>query len=77
MASSGSIESTCIFHDSGMCNMHQGFQTRCSLCFNFSSVHNPGEKGKTKPLYNIFDYLKAKGGSSALFPSDDSVQTTL
>lgn len=77
MVSNGSVEENCIFHEAGMCIMHQGYHTKCSLCFNFASVSNPGEKGKVKPMYNLFDYLKAKGGSNVLFPSDDSVQTTL
>ncbi len=72
-----SVETLCIFHEKGMCLLHEGAPTRCELCFNFASVHRPSTKGKIKPIYKLQDYLDATGHGSILYPKDESVQVTL
>lgn len=77
MSSNRSVEQNCIYHSEGDCNFHAAFRTRCSLCFNFKSTVNVAGKGKNKALYDFFDYLRASGMSSIMFPEGDQVQTTL
>lgn len=77
MSGKGSVEENCIHHSKGNCIFHAGFVTKCTLCFNFRSVVNVAGKGKTKPVYNFFDYLKSTGRGNVLFPEGDEVQTTL
>ena len=72
-----SIDSKCIFHEKGMCLLHEGFPTRCRLCFNFASVHRFISKGKIKPIYTLSDYLDATGQGNILYPKDETIQDTL
>ncbi len=77
MTSDKSVEQNCIYHKNGDCTFHSAFITKCSLCFNFKSVVNVAGKGKSKAVYNFFDYLKATGLSNIMFPEGDEVQSTL
>lgn len=72
-----SIESKCIFHEEGMCLLHENFPTKCKLCFNFASVHRLISKGKIKPIYTLSDYLDATGQGDLLYPKDETLQDTL
>lgn len=75
--STKSIEQNCIFYREGDCGFHSGYVTKCRLCFNFRSTVNVAGKGKSKALYDFFDYLKATGMSDIMFPEGEQVQTTL
>ncbi len=77
MSGERSIEENCVYHSEGNCTFHAGFVTKCNLCFNFKSFVNIAGKGKSKAVYDFFDYLKASGLSSIMFPEGDQVQTTL
>lgn len=77
MTGQRSIEENCIFHKEGNCTFHSAFVTKCRLCFNFKSTANVTGKGKTKPVYDFFDYLDSTGMASIMFPEGDEVQTTL
>lgn len=77
MTGDKSIEQNCIFHSNGECTFHASFTTKCRLCFNFKSTVNVAGKGKVKPVYDFFDYLKARNLASIMFPEGDQVQTTL
>ena len=77
MSANRSLEQNCIYHRESNCTFHPAYITDCSLCFNFKSVVNVAGKGKSKAVYDFFDYLKATGRSGVMFPEGDEVQTTL
>lgn len=77
MSENGSVETKCIFYQDGTCYLIESSLAECSFCFNFLTVEKPGGKGKTKPLYSMFDYLRSRNETDLIFPSGDYLQDTL
>ena len=73
---SGSLESQCMFYENSQCYFHAAFRTDCHICFNFSSAYRITERGKTKPFYTLFDYIRASGNRDIIFPKRDTFQQT-
>jgi hypothetical protein len=70
-------ETVCIYHEAGRCFLVESFETNCKLCFNFITPYKPEKSKKSKPLYNIFDYLESEGKLEDFFPAGNEVQSTL
>jgi hypothetical protein len=77
MSENSSMESMCIFHKDGDCYILESAPGKCSFCFNFSTTEKPGGKGKNKPIYSMFDYLRSRNETDLIFPSGNYVQDTL
>ncbi|MCL4334682.1 MAG: hypothetical protein M1402_01095 [Candidatus Thermoplasmatota archaeon] len=75
MPEDGNMEKNCIFYDSGNCYLCSSYVTKCSFCFNFSSVASKLKKKGN--IYTMFDYLKDEGSIDALFPTGSEKQETL
>ena len=74
---SGSLQSQCMFYEDAKCYFHSGYPTECNLCFNFSTGYKVIEKGMTKPVYTLFDYIRSTGDRKLYFPKKDGFQKTL
>ncbi len=66
-----------MFNEGGTCFLHAGFPVKCNLCFNFSTATRIVEKGKTKPYYTLYDYIRSTGDIRKIFPTGESIQKTL
>lgn len=73
----GSLQSQCMFYSESKCYFHASFPTECHLCFNFSTPYKLSTKGKIKPVYTLFDQIRASGDRELFFPKKDSFQRTL
>lgn len=74
---SGSLESQCMYYEGSRCYLHASFPTECHLCFNFSSANKVIDRGKIKPFYTLFDYLRSTGTRDIIFPKKNDFQRTL
>jgi hypothetical protein len=72
-----SIEARCIFYEDGNCYFVQSSPGKCSFCFNFTTTERGVSKGRVKPLYSMFDYLRGQDESELIFPEGNYLQETL
>ena len=72
-----SAESSCLFYEGGRCYFIISSPDQCSFCFNFTTTDRGPSKGKTKPLYSMFDYLRGKNETDLIFPEGAYLQGTL
>lgn len=72
-----SVESKCIFYEGGDCYFVQSNPGKCSFCFNFTTPDRGASKGRVKPLYSMFDYLRGQDESDLIFPEGNYLQETL
>ncbi len=69
-----SLQELCIFNENDLCYLHNGYITKCSLCFNFKTTEKISYQ--SKGIYNLFDYIKYHK-LDYLFPKNDQMQDTL
>ncbi len=66
-----------MYYNKGECHLHGAQISACRICFNYASGYRIVEKGKSKPFYTLYDYLVSKGENENIFPTGNSVQSTL
>lgn len=66
------LESRCMFNRAGTCFFHSDYETKCTLCFNFSEAG-----GSRQPVKGLMQYLSEQNAVDSIFPSSGTVQDTL